>query len=79
MAIEILGLPTGPVGPLYQTIIQERVGPDVRGRVFSLSGVTMAAIPHGAICFGLLMQERSVPAALGVQTMVILAGGVALW
>lgn len=75
----VLGLAAGPIGPLYQTVIQERVSQEVRGRVFSLNGVSMAAIPLGAIGFGFLMQELGISTALAVQAGAIFVGGVVLW
>jgi MFS family permease len=41
----ILGFVWGPLGPMLNTVIQERVSPNIRGRVFSLEMAIWTAGP----------------------------------
>ena len=79
LLLGVAGFAAGPVGPLYQTVVQERVVPDMRGRVFGLSGVTFIAMPLGVLGAGFLLQTAGIRPTLGLQagTMFIAAGVLA--
>ena len=71
------GFAVGPVGPLYQTVVQERVSPEMRGRVFGLSGVTFIAMPLGVLGTGFLLQTIGIRSTLGLQAgAMLIAVGV---
>jgi MFS family permease len=72
------GFAAGPIGPLYQTVVQERVRADLRGRVFGLSGVTFIAMPIGVLGAGLLIQTSGLRVALTIQSVALLAAATAL-
>ncbi len=79
LLLGVAGFAAGPIGPLYQTVVQERVVPDMRGRVFGLSGVTFIAMPLGVLGAGFLLQTTGIRPTLGLQagTMFIAAGVLA--
>jgi MFS family permease len=68
-AIFLSGVIGGPVNPLSVTIRQERIPPELRGRVFStFSAIAMAASPFGIIAAGVLTEWHGLP-----MTLVVLA------
>ena len=79
LAIGLAGFAAGPVGPLYQTVVQERVRPELRGRVFGLSGVTFAAMPLGVLGAGFLIQGLGIVDAMALQFTTVLLGAFVLW
>ncbi|HEU5424147.1 MAG TPA: MFS transporter [Nitrolancea sp.] len=78
LALGLSGFAAGPVGPLYQTVVQERVGSAMRGRIFGLSGVTFVAMPLGVLAAGFLIQGFGVRLALVLQAACILAAALIL-
>jgi MFS family permease len=49
----LAGLVSGPINPLYETVIQERTPPQMLGRVFgALQALAMAGIPFGTALAG---------------------------
>lgn len=68
-ALFVTGLIGGPLNPLSVTIRQERIPPDLRGRVFStFSAIAMASSPFGIAIAGVLTDWRGLP-----TTLVLLA------
>ncbi len=78
LLLAVTGFAAGPIGPLYQTVVQERVSSDMRGRVFGLGGVTMIAMPLGMLGSGFLLQGFGIRATLTLQASLILIAAVAL-
>jgi MFS family permease len=79
LILGITGFAAGPVGPLYQTAVQERVPPAMRGRVFGLSGVTFIAMPIGVLGAGLLIQGCGLRVMLTLQSIAVFAAAIALY
>ncbi|MGA7671114.1 MAG: MFS transporter [Nitrolancea sp.] len=67
LLLGLAGFAMGPIGPLYQTVVQERVAPDMRGRVFGLSGMTFVAMPLGVLGSGFLLQTAGIRPTLSLQ------------
>ncbi|MCG8349158.1 MAG: MFS transporter, partial [Chloroflexales bacterium] len=66
-AIFLSGIIGGPLTPLSVTIRQERIPPELRGRVFStFSAIAMAASPFGIIAAGVLTEWHGLPVTLVV-------------
>ena len=57
----LAGLISGPINPLYATVIQETTPPQLLGRVFgAIQSVSMAGIPIGTILTGIAIQGLGV-------------------
>lgn len=57
----LAGLISGPINPLYATVIQETTPPSLLGRVFgAIQSVSMAGIPIGTILVGIAVQGLGV-------------------
>ena len=78
LTLGLIGFAAGPVGPLYQTVTQERVPVEMRGRVFGLSGVTFIAMPLGVLGAGFLIQGFGVRTVLGLQSAAVLVAALIL-
>jgi MFS family permease len=81
LTLFLAGLSAGPINPIAFTIMQERVPPATRGRVFGavLGGVLVAA-PVGMVAIGALADAQGARAALAVSgaTFLVIAGLVAV-
>lgn len=79
VVVMITGLAAGPIDPLAQTIMQERVPPALLGRVFGLvSAVSTAASPLGMLIAGVMLQLVSLRATILMETGLFLAVAVSL-
>jgi MFS family permease len=67
------GLISGPINPLYETVIQEKTPPQMLGRVFgALQSLSMAGIPFGTVLAGLAVEGLGViPTIAGTGMGVI--------
>lgn len=74
VALVVLGLLFGPTGPIFATVLQERVPERMRGRIFGLVGASVWLIlPLGMLVAGFLLE------GLGVRmTLLIDAGATAV-
>ncbi|MFL5801345.1 MAG: MFS transporter [Roseiflexaceae bacterium] len=61
----VSGIVGGPLNPLSVTVRQERIPPELRGRVFStFSAIAMVSSPFGIALAGLLTEQRGLPFTL---------------
>jgi MFS family permease len=78
----IMGLVIGPVGPLILTLYQERVPPEMRGRVFGArAAVDTLSIPFAALFTGVIVEQVGLQVSLvgfAVIFLFIMAGALAL-
>ena len=59
------GVMAGPLNPLIMTVAQERIPPDMRGRVFGMiTAIALIAAPLGMVLAGYLVEYFSVTTAL---------------
>jgi predicted MFS family arabinose efflux permease len=66
-----LGLSWGPFPPLMSSLIQQRVKPELHGRVFGVhASVFYAAPPLGMLLTGLSVESY------GVNTTYLILGGI---
>jgi MFS family permease len=67
------GLISGPINPLYETVIQEQTPPQMLGRVFgALQALSMAGIPFGTALAGLTVQGLGViPTVVGMGVVYV--------
>lgn len=67
------GLISGPINPLYETVIQEQTPPQMLGRVFgALRSLAMAGIPFGTALAGLAVQGLGViPTIVGMGVIYV--------
>ena len=72
MAILLLiGVAAGPINPIFMTVRQERVPPELRGRVFgAITALCYAAIPLGLVAGGVLLD------LLGIRTTLLAIAAV---
>jgi MFS family permease len=78
-AIVVSGIATGPIGPLWTTILQERVPAELRGRVFGVFGAAaMIGTPLMMVVTGYLVEWLGVIGALVVNNACYQAVGVAV-
>ncbi len=67
----VFGFAVGSVNPLVYTLLQERVPPDLRGRIFgTVLGIALLAAPVGMLVAGTSVQ------ALGVRTVFLAVAAV---
>lgn len=67
IAITVGAIALEPVNPLSQSILQERVPPGMRGRVFGVvSAIQVSTLPIGIMMYGFLLD------AIGLQATLIL-------
>ena len=72
-AMAMAGLGAGPLNPIIDTVLYERVPTDMRGRVFGLvTAVAWIALPLGLLLGGLVLQ------AIGVRATLLVTGGLYL-
>jgi MFS family permease len=68
------GVMVGPLNPLIMTVAQERIPPDMRGRVFGmLTAIALIAVPLGMVLVGYLVEYFTV-----TNTLFIIATGYLL-
>jgi MFS family permease len=78
-AIVVSGIATGPIGPLWYTILQERIPAELRGRVFGVFGAAaMIGTPLMMIVTGYLVEWIGVIGALVVNNACYQAVGIAV-
>jgi MFS family permease len=66
----VAGLASGPINPLLNTVIQERVPEDMRGRVFGfITAIAFAAAPLGVLVGGVALEQLGL-----APTLAIVAG-----
>jgi MFS family permease len=77
----LMGLSIGPVGPLIMTLYQERIPPELRGRVFGArAAIDTVSIPFAALVTGLILERVSLQNTLTGFAVVFLGIiAVALW
>lgn len=70
----IAGLAAGPINPLLMTVFQERIPPNLRGRVFGMAtAIALIAAPLGMVAAGFLVERFSVGATLlGIAVIYLL-------
>jgi MFS family permease len=77
----LMGLSIGPVGPLIMTLYQERIPPELRGRVFGArAAIDTVSIPFAALVTGVILERVDLQTTLvgfAVAFLVIIAA--ALW
>ena len=74
-ALVVRGFGAGPLNPILMTVNQERVPPELRGRVFGvITSIAWLAIPIGRLLAGYLVEWAGLPLAIGgVAVIYILA------
>lgn len=71
MALTILGIATGPLTPIFATVVQERTPAAMRGRVFGLiSASVWIVLPIGMLVTGLLIERIGLRATFLAQGAV---------
>jgi MFS family permease len=79
LATLIMGVAAGPINPILMTVGQERVPPELRGRVFgAVRSVAWSAMPLGILAGGLLVEEVGAGAAFAVSGAIYGVAGVGL-
>ena len=70
----LAGFVAGPINPLLDTVFQERVPAQMRGRVFGLRGaLMMSAMPLGVLAGGALIDAAGIHVTLAIQAVAMLA------
>ena len=67
------GIISGPINPLYETVIQQNTPPQMLGRVFgTLNALAQAGIPFGAALIGFVVDEVGlVPTIVGMGAIYL--------
>lgn len=64
--LAVIGMAAGPLNPILMTVRQERVPPEMRGRVFgTMTALAYVAIPVGLVSGGFLLE------AVGMRTSLV--------
>jgi MFS family permease len=59
------GLAAGPINPILMTVFQERIPPEMRGRVFGMiMAIALMAAPLGMVLTGYLLERLTVTTTL---------------
>jgi MFS family permease len=59
------GLAAGPINPILMTVFQERIPPEMRGRVFGMiMAIALMAAPLGMVLAGYLLERLTITATL---------------
>jgi MFS family permease len=78
-ALFTLGILAGPVNPLLATISQERVPPDMRGRVFGLmAAIALSMMPLGRLLGGVFVDWIGLSGTLLIQAIGFAGAGVVI-
>jgi MFS family permease len=73
LAFALLGLASGPLNPIILTVMQERVPPELRGRVFgTMTAGAYLAVPLGMFLAGLMVEWKGVRTTLLIQACIYL-------
>ncbi|MGA7671113.1 MAG: MFS transporter [Nitrolancea sp.] len=76
----ISGLATGPLNPMLQTVLQERIPQGLLGRVFGLVGaVAVVAAPLGALSAGVLLELGGLRLTIFLDTGLLLVVALVLF
>jgi MFS family permease len=60
-----IGLAAGPINPILMTVFQERIPPEMRGRVFGMiMAIALIAAPLGMVLTGYLLEHLTVTVTL---------------
>lgn len=81
IALAFLGIATGPLAPIFITVVQERTPAAMRGRIFGLiSASVWVVLPLGMLAAGLLLEHAGLRMTFLIQAgaLLILAGIVLL-
>lgn len=74
VAAALGGLISGPINPLYETVIQEKTPPQMLGRVFgALQSVAMAGIPVGTALTGFVVEGLGVTVTIAGMGVIYVA------
>lgn len=71
--LAVIGAAAGPINPIFMTVRQERVPPEVRGRVFgAITALCSVAIPVGLLGGGVLLETVGMRASLlGIAALYV--------
>lgn len=72
--LAVIGAAAGPINPIFMTVRQERVPPELRGRVFgAITALCYVAIPVGLLTGGLLLELVGMRASVSAIAAIYVA------
>jgi MFS family permease len=68
------GLISGPINPVYETVVQEKTPPQMLGRVFgALQSLAMVGIPLGTLVSGFAVEGLGVIPTIAAMGVIYVA------